>query len=300
MNIHQLKVFIEMCGGSTLAETAEKMGLKQPTASFHLRKLEEELGVELFRKQSRSLYPGEAAAELLPFARRIVHLTEAAQEAMSSYKSRQGGRLRLGASYTPATYVLPSYIADFQSKHPGVSLQLTVKQAEGVLAMLREYIVDAGIVSLGATESEGLVVVPLLPDELQLLMSPEHPLAASGEPTIERLAKETFLLHETGSTSRTLSDEWAESNGLSWSHVLELGAIETIKEAIKCNMGIGILPGRSVRREVEAGELAMKKLPGYVNRRYICLAYRDEDQLSGAVRSFLSYIGQALAQHGKL
>lgn len=299
MNIQQLKVFIEMCGGRTLAEAADKLGLKQPTVSFHLRNLEEELGVELFRKQSRSLSPSGAAVELLPFARRIVYLTEAARDAMATYGSREGGKLRLGASYTPATYVMPPYIAAYRSLFPDVSLQLTVKQAETVLGMLRDYEVDAGIVSLGTSKVKGLKIVPLLPDELRLLMSPGHSLAMESELTVDRLRRETFLLHEAGSTSRSLSDEWARQIGLQWEHVMELGAIETIKEAIKCNMGIGILPVRSVKREAEAGELIMKELPRYENQRYICLAYRDEEQLSGTVRSFIEFVRHNLSAHGK-
>lgn len=294
MNMQQLKVFIEMCGGRTLAESADRLGLKQPTVSFHLRKLEEELGVELFRKQSRSLHPNEAAAELLPYARRIVHLTETASSAMAAYGSKRGGRLRIGASYTPATYVLPPHFASYRNLNPDVSLMLTVKQAESVLAMLRDYEIDAGIVSLGSLEERGLIIVPLVQDELKLLISPLNPLSMADTITIDQMRDETFLLHEVGSTSRTLSDEWAKGNGLQWGQVMELGAIETIKEAIKCNMGIGILPARSVGREVEAGELVMRSLPLYENKRHICLAYRDEEQLSGAVRSFIAFIRQSL------
>ncbi|WP_168122998.1 LysR family transcriptional regulator [Paenibacillus sp. HB172176] len=294
MNIQQLKVFIEMCSGRTLAEAAERLGLKQPTASFHLRKLEEELGMELFRKQSRSLQPNDASAELLPYARRIVFLMEEARDTMKALQSEEYGRLRLGSSYTPATYVMPPYFAAYRERYPKVSFTLVVKQAETALGMLRNYEIDAAIVSLGSMEAEGLIIHPLLPDELKLLLSPRHPLAQKTDITLEDMEEETFLLHELGSTSRTLSDDWAAKVGLTWNRVMELGAIETIKEAIKCNMGIGILPYRSVRREIETGELSMKELHLYENRRYICLAYRDEEQLSPQVRAFITFLNHAM------
>lgn len=300
MNVQQLKVFLEVCGGKTLAEAADKLGLKQPTISFHLRKLEEELGVELFRKHSRSLHPTEAASELLPYAKRIVYLMDEARLTMAERREQGEGRLRIGASYTPATYVLPSYLTGFRSLYPKASLMLNVKQAESVLAMLRNYEIDAAIVSLGHTQEAGLVVLPLMTDELQLLMSPEHPLAGKKIIGIDDVREETFLLHETGTTSRTLSDEWASQNGLQWTAIMELGAIETIKEALKCNMGIGILPRRSVEREIKAGELIMRELPCYVNRRQICLAYRDEEQLSPQVRAFIEFMRQRLNDNVKL
>ncbi|WP_337098088.1 LysR family transcriptional regulator [Paenibacillus sp. YIM B09110] len=300
MNVQQLKVFLEVCGGRTLAEAAGKLGLKQPTVSFHLRKLEEELGVELFRKHSRSLHPNDAAAELLPYAKRIVYLMDEAKQTMAERREQGEGKLRIGASYTPATYVLPSYLTEFRSLYPKASLMLNVKQAESVLAMLHNYEIDAAIVSLGHTQEAGLIVLPLLTDELQLLMSPQHRLVDNRDITIDDLREETFLLHETGTTSRTLSDEWAVQAKLQWSAVMELGAIETIKEALKCNMGIGILPRRSVAREIKAGELVMRELPSYINRRQICLAYRDEEQLSPQVRAFIEYMRQRMNDNDKL
>lgn len=299
MNVQQLHVFMEVCGGRTLAEAAGKLGLKQPTISFHLKKLEEELGVELFRKQSRSLQPSEAALELLPYARRIVFLMEEAKLAMLERRELGEGRLRLGASYTPATYVLPPHFAAYRQLNKGVSLMLTVKQAGAVLAMLRSNEIDVGIVSLGDAVEEGLIIQPLIEDELKLLLAPEHPLASYGTIEVEQLREETFLLHEVGSTSRTLSDEWASKVGLQWGSVMELGAIETIKEALKCNMGIGILPRRSVIREIEAGELVLCDLPDYSNRRHICLAYRNEEQLSPHVRSFIEFVRHTFLAHDK-
>ncbi|MHA6483114.1 LysR substrate-binding domain-containing protein [Paenibacillus sp. strain BS8-2] len=295
MNVQQLKVFIEMCGGRTLAEAADRLGLRQPTVSFHLRKLEEELGLELFRKRSRSLQPNDASAELLPYAKRIVHLMDEAKGAMAAYRDQEQGRLRIGASYTPATYVLPLHIANYRKLHDRMELTLTVKQAETVLSMLRNYEIDAGIVSLGQVMHEGLKVLPLVSDELKLFLSPEHPLSEKADISIEDLSSETFLLHEVGSTSRTLSDEWAAEVGLSWGQVMELGAIETIKESVKRNIGLGLLPIRSVQREVDDGELVMRNLPDYRNKRYICLAYRDEEQLSPQVRGFIAYITQVMS-----
>ncbi|WP_339205173.1 LysR family transcriptional regulator [Paenibacillus sp. FSL K6-3182] len=300
MNVQQLHVFMEVCSGRTLAEAADKLGLKQPTISFHLKRLEEELGVELFRKHSRSLQPSEAAVDLLPYARRIVFLMEEARLAMLERREQGEGRLRLGASYTPATYVMPPHFAAYRKLYPKVSLMLTVKQAASVLAMLRSYEIDIGIVSLGESLEEGLIIQPLVADELKLLLAPEHPLANQAQVEVEELRHATFLLHEVGSTSRTLSDEWAAGAGLQWESVMELGAIETIKEALKCNMGVGILPRRSVIREIEAGELVMRDLPQYVNQRHICLAYRNEDQLSPHVRSFIEFVRHTFAAHGKL
>lgn len=296
MNKQQLAVFMEICSGRTLLETADKLGLKQPTVSFHLRKLEETLGMELVYKSARKLRPTEAAMDLLPYARRIVALAEEMEEFAAERRERGGGKLRLGASNTPATYYLAPYFSLFQQRHPQIQLLLSVKKADAVLAMLRNYEIEVAVVSLPETTEKGLAIHTLAEDELKLVMSPEHPLAKMETVRTQDLHAERFLLHEPGSTSRRLTDEWAERTGLHFGPVMELGAIEAMKEAVKCNIGIAVLPQRSIVRETASGELVQHDLPDYHTRQRICLVYRDEDVHSTNVRLFVQLLKTGLAQ----
>lgn len=209
---------------------------------------------------------------------------------MKEHREQGRGKLRIGASYTPATYFLPSYMRAFQASFPQVMSLLTVKKAGTTLNLLREYEIDVAVVSLRNVPLDGLHVIPLVPDELKLVMPTDHRLAGMADLEVDDLRGEPFLVHEPGSTSRELSEAWAREVGLQWEVRMELGAIETIKESIKFNMGIGILPRRSVLREIELGELEVRDLPGYVNQRHICLVYRDEDILAYQVRTFIGFM----------
>lgn len=291
MNTQQLQILQEICDGKTLQETADKLGLKQPTVSFHLRKLEESLGLELVYKTARKLLPTEAAVELLPYVRRIVALSLELEERAQERRESGGGKLKLGASYTPATYLMPPYFAEFQKENPHIRMLLSVKKADTVLTMLKNYEIDAAVVSLPEMTEPGLTIRPLMTDELKLLMSPAHRLAGRTEPIrVDDLRHETFLLHEPGSTSRRLTDEWARETGLRFESEMELGAIETMKEALKCNIGLAVLPKRSVIRETASGELVQRDLPQYRNRRRICFVSRDEEWLSPNVRLFAQFV----------
>ncbi|GIO88001.1 putative HTH-type transcriptional regulator YwqM [Paenibacillus faecis] len=290
MNIQQLRILTELGNRKTLQEIAERLGLTQPTVSFHLRKLEAELGIELVHKHSRSLVLTEAAAEIMPYAKRIVALTGEMRQRIDERLKLSSHKLRLGASYTPATFFIPPFLQQFQSEHPDVQLMITVNQANKVLDLLKKFEVDAAVVSLsGDEQEEGVLIRRLMEDELKLVLSPAHPLSKLETLTVRDLTKQTFLLHEAGSTSRRLTDEWAAETGLEYGPIMELGAIETIKEAVKFNIGIGVLPERSVQREILSGELLMRSLPGYRNKRYICLAYRQEEPRSPQTRSFIKF-----------
>ncbi|WP_431809828.1 LysR family transcriptional regulator [Brevibacillus agri] len=295
MNIQQLRVFAVAAQCKSLTEAAEALGIKQPTVSFHLKKLETALGVELFYKQPRHFRLTEAGNALLPYARRVSTLLTEAGQIMEEFRHGGRGTLKIGASYTPATYFLPPYLAAFQAEYPHVLPILTVKKARPLMELLRDFEIDLAIVSLSMQPQEGLHVIPLLADELRLVLSPQNPLAQKKTIELADLQSEPFLIHEAGSTSRELAERWAQENQLRWQVRMELGAIETIKEATKHNMGVSTLPYRSVVREGETGELVIRELPGYVNRRHICLVYRQDDLLPYPVTSFIRFL-----QHRRL
>ncbi|GLX69424.1 LysR family transcriptional regulator [Paenibacillus glycanilyticus] len=290
MNLQQLRVFAHAARLSTLTEVAAELSLKQPTVSFHLKKLEEALGVELFYKHPRQLRLTDAGQTLLPYAKRICALLDESSQLMMEIRDQGRGQLKIGASYIPATYFLPPYLAAFQADHDKVIPQLTVKQAGTVIKLLREFEIDVAVVSLIVRPQEDLEIIPLADDDLKLVLPFNHHLAHQETITVDDLRTESFLLHEHGSTSRELSELWARDNGLEWKIGMELGAIETIKESVKYGIGIGILPWRSVKREVEGKELVLRELPGKVQQRHICLAFRKADILAYHVRSFIQFM----------
>lgn len=289
MNPQQLRIFMQAADGRSLTEVAATLGLKQPTVTFHLQKLEQSAGISLFRKQAGRVRLTDAGEALLPYAAKISALLDEASQLMADYREQGRGRLKIGASYTPATYFLPAYLAEFQMQYPLALPTLTVKQAGDALALLESFEVDVAVVSLSEEPYPELNVIPLGEDPLTLAFAPFHPLV-SGKIGIEDLQGQPFLVHEGGSTSRRLSERWAADNGLSWQIRMELGAIETIKEAVKHGMGIGILPRRSARREELSGELVLRELPGKVSVRRICLVYRKEDIPVRQAAAFIDFM----------
>ncbi|WP_217597682.1 LysR family transcriptional regulator [Cohnella sp. GbtcB17] len=289
MNPQQLRVFMQAADGRSLTEVAAALGLKQPTVTFHLQKLEQSAGISLFRKQAGRVRLTDAGEALLPYAAKISALLDEASQLMADYREQGRGRLKIGASYTPATYFLPAYLAEFQMQYPLALPTLTVKQAGDALALLESFEIDVAVVSLSEEPYPELNVIPLGEDPLTLAFAPFHPLA-SGKIGIEDLQGQSFLVHEGGSTSRRLSERWAADNGLNWQIRMELGAIETIKEAVKHGMGIGILPRRSARREELSGELVLRELPGKVSVRRICLVYRKEDIPVRQAAAFIDFM----------
>lgn len=287
MNIQQLRVIVELSKGKSLIEIGETMEITQPTVSFHIRKLEEEAGVPLFVKGKRSLTLNQAGLVLVPYAKQVLSLLDEAKEKMALAHDIEQPRLRISASHTPATYFLPPYLRQFQQANPGLEVSLSVCQARKSIRLLKERQADLAIISLNSFTVEGLNIHPIKEDKLLLTYAPTNRLASLSAITLEELSKETFLLHEEGSTSRLVTNDWVKQTGLLMANRMEFSSHEAIKEGVKCDMGIGILPELGIRRELDAGELLAIPLPQYEYRRCICLAYRNEEQTPEQVNSFI-------------
>jgi len=287
MNKQQLKIIVELSKGKSLIEIGEALEITQPTVTFHMRKLEEELGLSLYRKEKRNLVLTEAGRELIPYANQILKLMLEAKKKMIAVQNRQQPKLRISASHTPANYFLPPYIEKFKEENPQLEINIAVNKARKSIQLLKDNEIDLAVVSLQNFAVEGLNIHPLIEDKLLLAYSPDHELAGEDEITVDKLQQMTFLLHEEGTTSRVVTNDWAAKNNVAMSKRKEFTSIEAIKEAVKRGSGIGILPEKSIQQELEGGAIKAVPLPAYEYRRCICLAYRNEELLSPQVNSFI-------------
>jgi DNA-binding transcriptional LysR family regulator len=287
MNIQQLRIIVELSKGKSLNEIGELMEITQPTVSFHIRKLEEEMGIPLFLKEKRSLILNKACLVLVPYAKEILSLMDEAKHKVELVHDMEQPRLRITASHTPATYYLPPYLQQFQHEHPEIEVSLSVCQAQWSIQLLKDRLADLAIISLNNFTVKGLNIHPIKNNKMLLTYAPTNRLASLPEITVDDLENETFLLAEEGTTSRTVTNDWANQIGFNMSHKMELSSIEAIKEGVKCDMGIGILPEMGICQELDAGQMLSSPLPQYEHRRCICLVYRDEEQISEYVDAFV-------------
>src|SRR5436190_7688100 len=116
MTIRQLEVFLAVAHAQSFSRAAERIHLSQPTLSEHTRDLEEELGVPLFARHSRSVSLTEAGRVFEDYATRVVATLAAGRQALAELNSLKRGSLVIGASTTPGTYVLPTLIARFRKQ----------------------------------------------------------------------------------------------------------------------------------------------------------------------------------------
>lgn len=298
MNLQQLKVFVLAVKLKRLSLVAAELRIKQPTVTFHLNKLQEYCGVPLFLTQSyHVLQLTEEGRALYRYAQQVTALSEDMQTMMEGYRQQPGGLIAIGSTHTPATYLLPPLLKSYKDEYPDVRIALEVKTAPVLLEKLRHYELDCALVSYDRLEDSELEVTAALRDDLVLIGPPDHPLLAGGGLQPQRIVDYPFVAHEPDSVSRRLIDDWADRHGLRLQLAMEVSSTETMKEMIRCGLGVGILSELSVQRELRQGTFVGRSLPDAAFGRRIHLVHHKKKMLRPAMRRFLARI-QAAFENG--
>ncbi|WP_025026705.1 LysR family transcriptional regulator [Caldalkalibacillus mannanilyticus] len=290
MDFHRLEILVHLAKHKKMTDVAEILKMKQPTISFHLKKLEEETGVVLFRRYHKNFILTEAGKALVHYAENLLNIREEALRVMNEYKENQRGSLAVGASHVPAAYLLPRIFGEFLELYPPIQLSLKVLTAPVVLQLIEEHTLDIGMVLEREIDSRTFTSIPLYQEELVLVFHPQHRFASLPNITLEEIEKEPLILHQESSTTRKMCHRWAINNGITLQSKMELGSAEAIKEAIDCTIGYSILAKTAVHREVQTGRLFSRELPGIIEPYFFYLVYHPDRLDTPVFQTFLAFV----------
>ena len=291
MDMRRLEVLCKVVEFKSFTKAAEALSLSQPTVSEHLRSLEEILGEKLIDRLGRGVFPTPAGKVFYQYARSIIRMRDEAIEALGQFKGRLSGRLVLGASTIPGTYMLPRIVGAFKQIHPAIRITLniagTAKIVEGVL----EGDLEAGLVG-SKWNDRRLSLEEVFSDELVLAVFPEHPWAKKGEIRADEMAGEPFILREEGSGTRIVMIRILEQHGFDTARlnvVAEMGSTESVRQGIKSRIGASILSREAVAEDLLRNTLATVAITGVRFVRPFYLIQRKHRQKSPLCSAFLDY-----------
>ncbi|MEU6711990.1 LysR family transcriptional regulator [Nonomuraea sp. NPDC046802] len=165
MTLQQLQAFLVARRGGSFTAAARSLGLTQPSVSELVRRLEEELGMELFRRVGRGLVSTLAGDELAPFAERALAAADQGAMAVRALRDLEGGTATFGLLRNAEFYALSELALHFHRRHPSVRVRLVGQNSAETAAAVQRGEIEAGLVTL-PVDHEGLSVTPLVRDEV--------------------------------------------------------------------------------------------------------------------------------------
>ncbi|TNH14627.1 LysR family transcriptional regulator [Halomonas sp. BL6] len=294
LTFRQLQVFQAVHRQRSYSRAAEQLGLTQPAVSAQMRQLEQAVGQPLFKYAGKTLHALPAADTLALSTREIFGQLSRLQMSLSDINGKISGKLNV-AAVSSAQYVVPYVLAKFRARYPDVQLRLKVCNRSQALERLAEQQDDVVIMAM-VPEDDGLVVMPILENELVAVVWPEHPLLSMPRPTLVDFARHFVLMREPGSGVRSAFEQLAVDQEVGLAHRIELGTNEAIKQGVMAHLGVAVLPRLAVQRELEQGLLATLALPNFPIRRAWCTVYRRDHFPTPAAELFLRFVREHLGE----
>jgi len=296
LNLLKLQILELIAKNKKITAAAGELGLKQPTVTYHMKSLEQDLGVKLFENRSDKIFLTDAGKALQHYASLINRLAAEAQRITAEYGSLTRGRLSIGASYVPATYLLPQVLSHFNAANPGIELAVSVKPTPMIKEKLHNHEIDLGIFSSEAVELSGIRARSLCDDEMVVICSPGHPLAKLPELDPGWIAASNFILHGAASSTRSLTDRWLAQHQVQLVQPLELDSIEAIKQTVRQARHIAFISRLAVLEELQQGTLVAYPVPRNDFRRSIYCCYNTNRYDSRLTERFIDALAAPQAE----
>ncbi|MCM3707250.1 MULTISPECIES: LysR family transcriptional regulator [Cytobacillus] len=266
MHYDALKTFVTLAEVKNFTKTAELLLMSQPSVSLHIKNLEKEFQTKLFQRSPKYLKITPSGEILYDRAKQMITIYEQTRQEILDQQHSIKGDLKIAASFTIGEYVLPSLLLDLQNEYPELNLHVTIANTEEVVQSTRSHHVDIGLIE-GQTNEKELIVTPFLEDELFIVISNQHPLAQKEEATIADLQDQAWIMRENGSGTREYFNHVVRSNGLKVKSLLTISSNQGIKETLINGLGMSILSGSVVARDVKQNNLSIIKVKNHEFKR---------------------------------
>jgi DNA-binding transcriptional LysR family regulator len=266
MNLHHLRLFTAVVNHGGFTKAAASLHLSQPAISKSLNELERQLNLTLLERSGRSIRLTDAGQALYARARELFGVEWIAEQELREIRGLKRGVLRIGASTTIATYMLPPYLGRFHLRHPGIRIRATSANTRTVLRMLLESRADIALVE-GPVSHPQVEVQPWLDDELVVISHPQHRLLPRNDVDVGMLVREQFIVREPGSGTRDVSARALALHGVRLTNTMRVGGTESIKQAVAAGLGLAIVSRAAAADQLALGKIAVLSVNGLVIRR---------------------------------
>lgn len=284
MTLTDLRYLVALAHERHFGRAAEKCHVSQPTLSVAVKKVEEELGIQLFERSASEVKITETGRRIVAQAERVLMEASQIQEIAAAGKDPLAGPLRVGVIYTIGPYLLPRLIPRVHQLAPKMPLIIQENFTARLAESLKRGELDVIVISLPFEEA-GVVAQPVYDEPFRVLMPAGHPWTAEREIEAAHLADDQLLLLGSGNCFRDQVLEVCPScrniGGLQ--RTLEGSSLETIRHMVATGLGVTVLPSSAADEMSHNALVAVRPFAEPEPSRRVALAWRVTYPRSGAI-----------------
>ncbi len=305
VNLYQY--FYAVANTGNISRAAKIMYTSQPVVSKYIARLENELGVQLFKRTPRGVILTEEGSILYEHVKTAFNYLEAGMDALRHQQNVGLGHLRIGVSTTLCKYLLLPYLKQYIAKYPNVRLSIECQSTYHTLEALENNQIDIGLIGqpdhIGGlkfyemTDIEDIFVAsPSYMEHIRQNHSMDDAMSQtsttaghlkSGTSSILTSDLTTVMLLDKGNITRQYIDRYMTESHLYPANMLEISTMDLIIEFSKIGMGIGCVIKEFVKDELKQGTLVEIPLHTPLQKRTVGFAVRNDKYINAPLKYML-------------
>jgi DNA-binding transcriptional LysR family regulator len=294
LNFNQLRVFMHVAKNMSFTAAAKELYITQPAVTAHMKALEENCNLKLFRKRGRGIYLTTEGEVLFSCVQKVFDYEKEIENVLVDLLEVKKGILRIGTSKTYAKYIMPFLLKPFLKAYPHIKIHLDEGSSDNMMLSLLSFRNELAIVAK-VHEHPEIELTPLSQEELVLIMAPEHHLAKRKSVAVKDLAAEPMIMREEGSATRMKVSGLFAVHGCTPNIQMEAASAEFVKQVVARGEAISFLVRESVAIELKENKLVSRPLRGEKVHLDVSIAHLKRERLSPAARAFLSTLEQMIS-----
>lgn len=274
MTLQQLEYIVAVDNHRHFVRAAEACGVTQSTLSSMILKLEAELDVQIFDRNSHPVRPTAAGEKLVRQAKVVLYNASQLQEMLLAERGAESGEVHLGIIPTVAPYILPKLFRDVHTNHPDVTLRVAEARTEVLVQKLQHAELDMALLATPLDTGE-LLEIPVYYEKFVAYVSPDEPLFGEREiESREMPAEHLWVLQEGHCLRNQVLNICERTSG--YSAIYEAGSIDTLVKIVDENGGYTIIPELHVELLGESQQGRIRRLVNPEPVREISLVVRRD------------------------
>ncbi|WP_244163715.1 LysR family transcriptional regulator [Rhodococcus koreensis] len=291
MDLRQMEYFLAVVDHGGVNRAAAALRVAQPSLSQAVRKLEKDLGTELFHRVGRGLVLAPAGEALIGPARMILRETEAAENAVRSVGQVRGGRVDIATLSDMSMDPLSVWVARFRTRFPDVRFHIEERDdASDVVTLVRSGSCEIGFLA-SPPPGEDLISEHLVEQKFVLVCPPGTEAYWPDLVPIETLSQVPFVMGEHGTATRDYIEKSLRAHGVEPRIVVEVPQRGAVLPIVLAGGGAAIVPLRISLDARHRGGVVRELVPGLA--RPLEVVYR-EGRITPATTEFLNYSKRSL------
>ncbi|HEV8389238.1 MAG TPA: LysR family transcriptional regulator [Dongiaceae bacterium] len=296
MDLRSLRLYLAVLEHGSITKASESAHVAQPALGLHIRKLEEELGLELLERHSRGVRVTEAGALLAKHAEVILRYADLAKEELTNYAKVPSGHVSIGLTPTAREAISVALVERVSRDLPAV--QLTVKEAlsESLVEYLLDHRVDAALVYNTREGGDQLVFEPLASESMYFVYPLEDGRRTQPTIPLAEVMRHRLILPTRPHLVRTEVDRLAGNIGVTPNIVHEVDSMPAIRDFVSRGLGCSVMPHGAAVNSAFSETIGSQLVVEPEIKRILHLAYSRRRSISKAFQAVINTLKTLVAE----